>query len=178
MKHLLFSLAVVLTACSQPNDLTLYNANLEIAKTAISCYETPDFETLKSLIHADVEHQSPMYGQGIVNYDGVIGQAKFYMEGFKNVSFEDPIWLPGVDPETLATDGSVRVYGTWKGVSVETGNSFSVDAYHYFDVQDGLIIKSGDYFDATGMVNAVSAPAEVEVVQRNNSGAIPASDSE
>ena len=100
------------------------------------------------------------------------------MEGFKNVSFEDPIWLPGVDSETLATDGSVRVYGTWKGVSVETGNSFSVDSYHYFDVQDGLIIKSGDYFDATGMVNAVSAPAEVEVVQRNNSGAIPASSSE
>ena len=170
MKHLLFSLVVVLTACSQPNDLTLYNANLEIAKTAMSCYETPDFETLKSLIHADVEHQSPMYGQGTVNYEGVMGQAKFYMEGFKNVSFENPIWLPGVDSETLATDGSVRVYGTWKGVSVETGKSFSVNAYHFFDLQDGLIIKSGDYFDATGMVMAVSASPVEEVA--------PAADSE
>ena len=169
MKHLLFSLVVVLTACSQPNDLTLYNANLEIAKTAMSCYETPDFETLKSLIHADVEHQSPMYGQGKVNYEGVLGQAKFYMEGFKNVSFEDPIWLPGVDSETLATDGSVRVYGTWKGVIVETGKSFSVNSYHYFNLQDGLIIQSGDYFDATGMVMAVSAPAAEEA---------PAADSE
>ena len=169
MKHLLFSLVVVLAACSQPNDLTLYNANLEIAKTAISCYETPDFETFKSLIHTDVEHQSPMYGQGIVNYEGLIGQAKFYMEGFKNVSFEDSIWLPGVDQETLAPDGSVRVYGTWKGVSVETGKSFSVDSYHYFNLQDGLIIQSGDYFDATGMVMAVSAPAAEEA---------PAADSE
>ena len=60
-----------------------------------------------------------------------------------------------------------RVYGTWKGESRETGKSFSVDAYHYFDIQDGQIVMSGDYFDASGMVLAVTAsdetvPAETE----------------
>ena len=43
----------------------------------------------------------------------------------------------------------------------------AVDAYHYFDVQDGQIVMSGDYFDASGMVLAVTAsdetaPAETE----------------
>ncbi|MDG2138909.1 MAG: nuclear transport factor 2 family protein [Flavobacteriales bacterium] len=163
MKYLLLSLMVILSACTQSDDLALYKTNLEIVKKAISCYETPqDFETFKSLLHEDVQHQSPMYGQGVVDYDGVLGQAKFYMEGFKNVNFENPIWLPGVNDTTLVNNGSVRVYGTWTGESIETGNSFSVDSYHYFDIKDGQISMSGDYFDATGMVMAVSAPSEDE----------------
>ncbi len=157
MKNLLLVLILILSACSQPADLSLYEANLEIVKKSISCYETPsDFETFKALTHMDIKHQSPMYGQGLVDYDQVLGQAKFYMEGFTNVSFENPIWLPGVNDSTLIPDGSVRVYGTWKGESVETGNPFSVDSYHYFNVKDGLVNVSGDYFDATGMVLAVS----------------------
>ena len=158
MKNLLLSLIVILSACTQTDDLALYKTNLEIAKKIISCYEAPtDFETFQSLIHKDIEHQSPMYGQGLVGYDDVLGQAKFYMEGFTNVKFENSIWLPGVDETTLLNNGSVRVYGTWTGESIETGNSFSVDSYHYFDVKDGQISMSGDYFDATGMVMAVSA---------------------
>ena len=73
----------------------------------------------------------------------------------KNVTFENQIWLPGVDEESLIPDGSVRVYGTWKGESLETRKPFSVDSYNYFDVTDGLISVSGDYFDATVMVMSV-----------------------
>ncbi|MGY8932443.1 MAG: nuclear transport factor 2 family protein [Flavobacteriales bacterium] len=160
---LLLSLIVFLSACTQSDNLALYKTNLEVAKQALSCYETPaDFETFKSLIHEDVKHQSPMYGQGLVDYDGVLGQAGFYMQGFTNVKFENAVWLPGVDSTSLSNDGSVRVYGTWSGESIETGNSFSVDSYHYFDVADGKITASGDYFDATGMVMAVSAPAPAD----------------
>lgn len=160
---LLLSLIVFLSACTQSDNLALYKTNLKVAKQAISCYETPsDFETFKSLIHEDVKHQSPMYGQGLVDYDGVLGQAGFYMQGFTNVKFENAVWLPGVDSTSLSNNGSVRVYGTWSGESIETGNSFSVDSYHYFDVSDGKITASGDYFDATGMVMAVSAPTPAE----------------
>ena len=163
MKNLLLSLIVVLSACTQSDNLALYNTNLEIAKKAMSCYETPtDFETFKSLVSEDVKHQSPMYGQGLVDYDGVLGQASFYMQGFTNVKFENAVWLPGVDSTSLSNDGSVRVYGTWSGESLETGNSFSVDSYHYFDIEDGKITSSGDYFDATGMVMAVSVPSLAE----------------
>ena len=95
---LLLSLIVILSSCTQSDNLALYNTNLSIAKKAMSCYETPtDFETFKSLISEDVKHQSPMYGQGLVDYDGVLGQASFYMQGFTNVKFENAVWLPGVD---------------------------------------------------------------------------------
>lgn len=101
-----------------------------------------------------------MDGEGKVDYVNAVGHAEMYMEMFTNVSFENPIWLPGVHSKTLTTYGSVLAYGTWRGVSVETGKSFSVDACHYLNLQDGLIIQSGDYFDATGMVMAIRAPAE------------------
>ena len=143
--------------------MTLYKSNLEVVKKAMACYETPqDYETFVSLIDENVQHQSPMYGQGIVGYEGVLGQAKFYMEGFSDVGFENAIWLPGVDTVSLKNNGSVRVYGTWTGKSKETGKPFAVDSYHFFDIKDGKIISSGDYFDATGMVMAISAATEEE----------------
>ena len=163
MRYIWLSLIVILSACSQTEDMTLYKSNLEVVKKAMSCYETPqDYATFVSLIDENVQHQSPMYGQGIVGYEGVLGQAKFYMEGFSDVAFENAIWLPGVDTVSLKNNGSVRVYGTWTGKSNETGKSFAVDSYHYFDVQDGKIISSGDYFDATGMVMAIAATTEEE----------------
>ena len=111
----------------------------------------------------NIEHQSPMYGAGMVGYDKVIEQGNFYMSNFSNVSFENARWLPGVNEETLVADGSVRVYGTWKGESNTTGKTFSVDAYHYFVIKDGKISQSGDFFDATGMLMAVSPDAEEAV---------------
>ena len=161
MRYLILSFAIFLSACTQTNDMTQFNANLEVVKKAMSCFETPqDFETYKSLIDENIKHQSPVYGTGQVDYEGVMNQAKFYMEGFSDVTFENPIWLPGVDTTTLQNNGSVRVYGTWTGKSKQTGKPFAVDTYHYFDVQDGKIISSGDYFDASGMVMAVSATTE------------------
>ena len=163
MRYIWLSLIVILSACSQSDDMTLYKSNLEVVKKAMACYETPqDYETFVSLIDENVQHQSPMYGQGIVGYEGVLGQAKFYMEGFSDVVFENPIWLPGVDTVSLQNNGRVRVYGTWTGKSNETGKSFAVDSYHFFDIKDGKIISSGDYFDATGMVMAISAATEEE----------------
>ena len=163
MRYIWLSLIVILSACSQTEDMTLYKSNLEIVQKAMACFETPqDYETYVSLIDENVKHQSPMYGQGIVGYEGVLGQAKFYMEGFSDVAFENAIWLPGVDTVSLKNNGSVRVYGTWTGKSNETGKSFAVDSYHFFDVQDGKIISSGDYFDATGMVMAIAATTEEE----------------
>ena len=102
MRYIWLSLIVILSACSQTEDMTLYKSNLEIVQKAMSCFETPqDYETYVSLIDENVKHQSPMYGQGIVGYDGVLGQAKFYMEGFSDVVFENAIWLPGVDTVSL-----------------------------------------------------------------------------
>tara|TARA_B110000914_G_scaffold131025_1_gene114482 strand:- start:54 stop:575 length:522 start_codon:yes stop_codon:yes gene_type:complete len=85
------------------------------------------------------------------------------MSNFSDVSFENSRWLPGVNEETLQADGSVRVYGTWKGVSNASGKSFSVDGYHYFVINEGKIVQSGDFFDATGMVMSVQPDSLVDV---------------
>jgi len=102
-----------------------------------------------------------MYGVGKIGYDKVLDDAEFYMTNFKDVTFENAIWLPGVDETTLMPDGSVRVYGTWKGVSIATGKSFSLDSYHYFNAKEGKVYESGDFFDASGMMMAVALDEEV-----------------
>ncbi|MDB0055130.1 nuclear transport factor 2 family protein [Bacteroidia bacterium] len=161
MKKLLpLCLALFVMSCqnnnNNNNDLSLYKTNQKIAEEFILTYQSPtDFELFKSLVHDSIEHQSPMYGAGKVGYDDVMKQAEFYMTGFENVKFTVGSWLPGQDATTLLNDGSVRVYGNWSGNNIATKKPFSLDAYHYFDVKDGKIIASGDYFDATGMMVAV-----------------------
>ena len=102
-----------------------------------------------------------IYGVGKIGYDKVLDDAEFYMTNFKDVTFENAIWLPGVDETTLMPDGSVRVYGTWKGVSIATGKSFSLDSYHYFNAKEGKVYESGDFFDASGKLMAVALDEEV-----------------
>ncbi len=97
---------------------TYLKSTNSFSKKYISTYESPtDFELFNSMTAENIEHQSPMYGAGIVGYEKVLEQGNFYMSNFSDVSFNDARWLPGVDEETLKADGSVRVYGTWKGVS-------------------------------------------------------------
>tara|TARA_B100001057_G_scaffold926_1_gene876 strand:- start:1548 stop:2048 length:501 start_codon:yes stop_codon:yes gene_type:complete len=154
MKKSILALITLFTiSCQNEVDLSLFNANKEVAQKYLKTYESPsDFETFKSLTSENITHQSPQYGVGEVTYDGVMAQAQFYMNGFEDVTFNDAVWLPGVDNTTLKADGSVRVYGTWTGKSIDSGKEFSVDTYHWFEVENGKISKSGDFFDATGMV--------------------------
>lgn len=158
-KLFLFCTVIATMACNQTPDLNIYKANKVLAEKFLNTYVSPtDYKTFTSMIADDIEHQSPMYGQGIVGKDAVFEQANFYMNNFSEVSFNNAVWLPGVDNKTLVPDGSVRVYGTWKGISNSTGKSFSLDAYHYFLINEqGKIIQSGDFFDATGMIMAVAA---------------------
>ena len=88
-------------------------------------YASPtNFELFKSLIHEEIEHQSPMYEVGKIGYDKVLVDAKFYMTNFKYFTFEGAIWVPGVDETTLKPDGSLRFFGTCKAFSITSGKAF------------------------------------------------------
>ena len=151
-------------SCNSNEDMLLFESNKEIAKKYLAFYESPtDYDNFVSMTDEEIQHQSPMYGAGMVGYNQVLEQGNFYMSNFSDVSFNDARWLPGVDEETLKADGSVRVYGTWKGVSNASGKSFSIDSYHYFVIKEGKIVQSGDFMDATGMVMAVEADSVEEV---------------
>lgn len=160
---LLVALASLGIACEQQPDLSVYEANKALAEEIMNSYVSPtDYDFFANHIADDIVHVSPMYGKGEVGKEAVLEQAQFYMNNFENVTFNDPVWLPGVNNETLQPDGGVRVYGTWKGTSIATGKSFSVIAYHYFEFKEGKISQSGDFFDATGMVMAVAPDENAE----------------
>ena len=134
-----------------------YQANVEITKKWIEVFETQNFDLLTEIVSEDITATAPIYGMGQVGYDTYMNDiGKFYTDNFSNVKFNNPVFLPGVDNETLVPNGGVRIYGEWSGTSNESGKDFSVQAYHWFEFQDGKIVATGDYFDATGMLLAVA----------------------
>lgn len=161
-KLILIVIALFAVSCQNNPDMSIYNANKDIAEKWLKTYESADFEAIKLLTSEDIVHQSPQYGVGEVGYDGIMAQANFYMNGYENVTFTDAIWLPGVDNETLLPNGGVRVYGTWKGNNRANGKEFSLSSYHWMEVEGGKVVRSGDFFDATGMVMATQSDPVTE----------------
>ena len=160
MKKILLLLTLGLFVSCSNVEHQDYAANVETTKQWIEVFETQNFDLLTEITSTDVNATSPIYGQGQVGYDGYMEIGKFYTGNFSDVEFSDPVFLPGVDNETLTPNGGVRIYVTWSGVSNETCKDFSVLAYHWFEFQDGKIISTGDYFDATGMMMAVAPDQE------------------
>ena len=138
-----------------------YESNLAVAKKWVQAFEDQNIELWKEAVSEDLQDIAPMYGMGMVDYETSLQVAEFYIQNYTDVKFNDPVWLPGIDTLTMKPDGSVRAYGRWSGKSLSTGREFSLMSYHNFDFEDGKISSTGEYFDATGMVNAVGP------VQRN-----------
>jgi len=159
MKKLLIIISVMFFyGCNTNPD---YQANLELAKKWVQVFENGDIELWKEIMSEDLRDQAPLYGMGEVDYATSQQIAEFYVNSYTDVKFNDPMWLPGIDTGTMTLDGSVRAYGVWTGKSKSTGRTFTLPSYHNFDFADGKIIYTGEYFDATGMVNSVGP------VQRN-----------
>ena len=147
-------------SCSTNPD---YQNNLKLAKKWVQAFETSNVELWKEVVSEELVDVAPMYGMGMVDYETSLQVAEFYIQNYTDVKFNDPVWLPGIDTLTMKPDGSVRAYGRWSGKSLSTGREFSLMSYHNFDFEDGKISSTGEYFDATGMVNAVG-PAQRNVV--------------
>jgi len=158
-KFILIALFGLMFSCSNVQHPD-YSANVELTKQWIEVYETQNLDLLTQITSTEVDATSPIYGQGQIGYDDYMEIGKFYTGNFSDVTFSDPVFLPGVDNETLIPNGGVRIYGTWSGVSNDTGKEFSVLAYHWFEFEDGKIISTGDFFDATGMMMAVAPDQE------------------
>lgn len=159
MKKIILLLAAILFVGCDSNPK--YESNLAVAKKWVQAFEDQNIELWKEAVSEDLQDIAPMYGMGMVDYETSLQVAEFYIQNYTDVKFNDPVWLPGIDTLTMKPDGSVRAYGRWSGKSLSTGREFSLMSYHNFDFEDGKISSTGEYFDATGMVNAVGP------VQRN-----------
>ena len=87
-KYLIIALVMtILISCNTNTDMSLFKENKEIAKIYLASYESPtDFENFVFMTDEKIEHQSPMYGAGIVGYEKVLEQGNFYMSNFSDVS--------------------------------------------------------------------------------------------
>ena len=160
-KIILLLLVISFTACntSHPD----YESNKKLAQKWVETFETQNMALWEEVVSEDLLDVAPMYGMGQVDYATSKQVAQFYVDNYTDVKFNNPVWLPGIDTLTMKPDGSVRAYGTWTGKSNSTGREFSITSYHNFDFKDGKIASTGEYFDATGMVNAVG-PVDRNVV--------------
>ena len=76
-KLILIVIALFAVSCQNNPDMSIYNANKDIAEKWLKTYESADFEAIKLLTSEDIVHQSPQYGVGEVGYDGIMAQANF-----------------------------------------------------------------------------------------------------
>ena len=163
MRHILliFTALLLLTSCMQ-NPNPSFEKNVELAKTWFATFEAEDMETISGMFAEEVEYQGAFYGMELMTTKE---QVLEYMGGWHaamdSITYTPENFLPGVDPETNLPNGSVRTYGTWRGISVASGKSFEAKFYHYMTFNDnGLIINGGDYGDAMGIMMAVAPAAE------------------
>lgn len=152
---------LILASCNAPvNTNPNFEANVETAKKFMVAHGSDDIATQTELIHDDLLWQPPMYGSKQYGKAEHIEAMKMYQTMFDDILYTADNWLPGVNEETGELDGSVRTYGTWTGVSAETGQAFSLTAYHTMDFTDGKISAGGDYFDVGGFFASFEASAE------------------
>ena len=129
-----------------------YATNLEVAQKFMQLHEVEDLESQIALLSDDLEHEPPRYGSEMQDKDGFISDIKGYQDEFENMDFNATYWLPGSD--SLGNlNGSVRVYGVWTATHTASQKPINLRSYHYWDFdENGLILTTGDYFDATGMM--------------------------
>ena len=165
MKNLLkltfVSTLLILASCNAPvNTNPDFEANVEIAKSFMIAHGADDIATQTDLLHDDLLWQPPMYGSEQYGKAEHIKALKMYQAMFDDILYTADNWLPGVNAETGELDGSVRSYGKWTGVHAETGQPFSLTAYHTMDFTDGKISTGGDYFDVGGFFASFQEAAE------------------
>lgn len=157
MKFYHFILAgAFLASCSSGGNHADYATNLAWVQSAFAAHENEDIETWAAHFADNLEHESPVYGGGIIDLTEQKEQIRIYHETFDDITFTEGVWLPGVDPETGLPDGSVRCYGKWTSTFVPSGKTAILNAYHYFSFTDGKISQSGDFFDFGGLMDAVA----------------------
>ena len=159
MKKLLFIISILfIYGCNTNHN---YERNLATAKKLFELHGEEDLDGQIALISDKIQSNSSMYGSETTGYDQYVNMLKGYHAAFDDIKYTADIWLPGTD--SLGNlDGSVRTYGTWTGTNTESGKSFEVYMYHYLTFnEEGKIINSGDFGDATGLIMAV-APDKTE----------------
>jgi len=161
-KLLILIMMITLSSCTGVQQNPDFDKNVELAKTWFTTFTSEDYDATAALMSEDVEWQGCFYGSPVMNKEEAMAYMKGWHDAMENITYTPENYLPGVDPETGQLNGSVRTYGVWTGTNTASGKNFEILMYHYFTFNDnGMIINSGDFGDATGLIKAV-APDSAE----------------
>tara|TARA_B100000959_G_scaffold140069_1_gene147198 strand:+ start:229 stop:720 length:492 start_codon:yes stop_codon:yes gene_type:complete len=161
-KLMILILMITLSSCSGLQQNPDFDKNVELAKNWFATFTSEDYDATAALMSEDVEWQGCFYGSPVMNKVDAMTYMKGWHDAMENITYTPENYLPGVDPETGQLNGSVRTYGVWTGTNTASGKDFEILMYHYFTFNDeGKIINSGDFGDATGLIMAV-APDSAE----------------
>jgi len=168
--YVLFLIALIFMSCNDNKKLESVEAK-EMARID-SIFQKNSETVLKDIRNWESEKPDySIYADDFVGLETMYGAEKdsFNLEDMKEGDkrilamwdfelLEDPVFLPGVNSETVKPDGSVRYYGTWRITRPATDStserSADVKTYasHDFD-ENGKIIYSQMYADFGGLWN-------------------------
>src|SRR5260221_8696948 len=176
MKKLIACLAILLTilfvACNnhpaQTNEAApktdsmkeLYEKNLADLKTGIAAFENKQMDAWAATIADSAVWNPPAYGAVPAKKADWKNALSDYTTNWDSIKLVNAVFLPGVDSATQQFDGSVRYYGQWTGVH-KSGVRTSINFYGTYDFnKDNKCINGSDYFDVSGLMNAVKPKAK------------------
>lgn len=134
----------------------LYEKNLADLQAGIAAFEKGDIDGWSATVADSAKWNSPAYGDTIHTKAHWKESLKYYTDNWTNIKLNAPTFLPGLDSATHEPDGSVRYYGIWDAVH-KSGVKTSVYFYGTYDFnKDNKVITGSDYFDVSGLMNAVA----------------------
>jgi hypothetical protein len=135
----------------------LYEKNLASLKAGIAAFESENADAWSAVVSDSAIYVSPIYGDRDSTKAHWQQLIMSYWANWDSLRLINPIFLPGIDQQTHELDGSVRYYGGWSGVH-KSGKHTLVGFYGTYEFNaDGKIISAAEFFDAGGVLNAVTA---------------------
>lgn len=170
MKYLLYFFpALLLAACSSPagdqrSDAdALFAQNAETAMALIRDFDSENIDAIRSHFADSARWRPTTFGQTepASLQDKVTGWTAAFAKYDFDLATEAPRLLPGVNAETGAPDGSVRVYFDWDVIRPATDSterkSVTITYYESWDFDaDGKIWLTQIFGDETAAMQALN----------------------
>ena len=159
MQSLPALLLLLAAGCSatRPASKTEFQSLVDLAEAIFATHTDEDVAAWRSYIHDDAQLYGAAFDAPVMTKDEAADYVAAFHAAFDDLRFTDAVWSPGVDPETLAPDGSVVGHGVWRMKEATTRQPVELRTYHTLRFEDGKVIEGRDYFDATGLMQHAAA---------------------
>ncbi|MEJ2113857.1 MAG: hypothetical protein P8X62_09265 [Flavobacteriaceae bacterium] len=154
-------LTIFLIACQPKVDNSAEEAfkkNSETVLANLQGFQDENVDYYSTYSDSVVFADTGFGGKDSLSLDDIKENDKWLWETFNFKLITDPlVLLPGVDPETKKSDGSVRYYGEWELTLPATdsteGKTAVLKMYESYDFDDdGKILYQQGYGDFTGIM--------------------------